>query len=213
VALQLAPRSAPARADEMLQALRFRICSEDPETSIMLHEGKLAHEFGVSRTPIRQVLQRLAFEHLLETRSGIGTVVSPLQPAERALHFAMLADMLRLCRRCAAPTLDVPSRVLAGTIAGIARSRGTDLEGSYFEIRTQMLDLASGLLRDPIASEAHAAMHWRVIRWRMQAARDDAAAAFAELEPTLAALERAATPGDVLDCLAAEKPLDRRSRR
>lgn len=208
MALQLAPRSAPARAEEMLQTLRFRICREDPETSIMLHEGKLAQEFGVSRTPIRQVLQRLAFEHLLETRSGIGTVVSPLQPAERRLHFAMLADVLQLCRRCAAPKLDVPARVLAGTIAGLARSPGPDPEGSYFEIRTQMLELASGLIRDPIASEAHAAMHWRVIRWRMQAVRNDAAAAFAGLESTMALLERAATPGDVLDCLAAEAPLD-----
>lgn len=204
----LVPRSAPARADEMLQTLRFRVCREDPQNAMMLHEGKLAQEFGVSRTPIRQVLQRLAFEHLLETRSGIGTVVSPLLPAERKLHFAMLADMLQLCRRCAAPTLDVSSRVLAGTIAGLARDPGTDPEGSYFEIRTRMLDLASGLIKDPIASEAHAAMHWRVVRWRMQAVRNDAAAAFAELELTIAVLERAAAPGDILDCLAAETPLD-----
>lgn len=192
----------------MLQTLRFRICREDPETSIMLHEGKLAQEFGVSRTPIRQVLQRLAFEHLLETRSGIGTVVSPLQPVERGLHFTMLADMLRLCRVCAAPVLDLPSRVLAGTIAGLLRGRDANAEETYFEIRMQMLELVSGLLRDPIASEAHAAMHWRVIRWRMQAVRRDAAAAFAALDDTMAALERAAAPDDVLDALAAEKPLD-----
>lgn len=191
----------------MLQTLRFRICREDPETALMLHEGKLAQEFGVSRTPIRQVLQRLAFEHLLETRSGIGTVVSPLLPGERGLHFAMLADMLRLCRGCAAPALDVPSRVLAGTIVGLMRGRQADSEEAYFEIRTQLLELVSGLLRDPIASEAHAAMHWRVIRWRMQAARRDAATAFVALDQTMTALERAATPGDILEALAAEAAL------
>ena len=87
----------------MLQELRFRICTTHPDTPMMLHEGKLAQEFGVSRTPIRQVLQRLSFEHLLETRSGVGTVVSTLDPAQRDLHFSMLSDMLRLCTRCCVP--------------------------------------------------------------------------------------------------------------
>lgn len=65
--------------------LRFkRIYSELHDRIILLHyppgtvirETDLAEEFGVSRTPIRQVLQRLQFEGLVETRNAVGTIVT-----------------------------------------------------------------------------------------------------------------------------------------
>lgn len=42
----------------------------------VIRETDLAEEFGVSRTPIRQVLQRLQFEGLVETRNAVGTIVT-----------------------------------------------------------------------------------------------------------------------------------------
>ncbi len=42
----------------------------------MLSENALAEEFGVSRTPIRQALQRLEFEGLVMSRHGVGTMVT-----------------------------------------------------------------------------------------------------------------------------------------
>lgn len=65
--------------------LRFqRIYSELHDRIILLRylpgtvirETDLAEEFGVSRTPIRQVLQRLQFEGLVETRNAVGTIVT-----------------------------------------------------------------------------------------------------------------------------------------
>jgi DNA-binding GntR family transcriptional regulator len=188
----------------MLQELRFRICTTHPDTPMMLHEGKLAQEFGVSRTPIRQVLQRLSFEHLLETRSGVGTVVSTLDPAQRDLHFSMLSDMLRLCTRCCVPAFAMSTRIQLATITELTANPGEAPLASYFAIRTQFLDLVSGLVQDPIAAEAHAAMHWRVIRWRMQAAREDIDAAFSVLRATVAAVSAAQTPTALLADLAAE---------
>lgn len=188
----------------MLQELRFRICTTHPDTPMMLHEGKLAQEFGVSRTPIRQVLQRLSFEHLLETRSGVGTVVSTLDPAQRDLHFSMLSDMLRLCTRCCVPAFAMPTRIQLATITELTANPGETPLASYFTIRTQFLDLVSGLVQDPIAAEAHAALHWRVIRWRMQAAREDIDAAFSALRATVAAVSAAQTPTALLAGLAVE---------
>jgi DNA-binding GntR family transcriptional regulator len=43
---------------------------------MMLHEERLAAEFNVSRTPIRQALQKLDFEGLVRTRNGVGTIVT-----------------------------------------------------------------------------------------------------------------------------------------
>lgn len=188
----------------MLQELRFRICTTHPDTPMMLHEGKLAQEFGVSRTPIRQVLQRLSFEHLLETRSGVGTVVSTLDPAQRNLHFSMLSDMLNLCTRCCAPSLAMPARIQLATIGELATNPGEMPVESYFAVRARLLDLVSGLVLDPIAAEAHAALHWRVIRWRMQAAHEDIDAAFLGLRATVAAVSTAQTPAALLAHLAAE---------
>jgi DNA-binding GntR family transcriptional regulator len=42
----------------------------------VINEGQLADEFEVSRSPIRNVLQRLNYEGLLKTRNGVGTIVS-----------------------------------------------------------------------------------------------------------------------------------------
>lgn len=197
-------RSGPPRMEDMLQELRLRICTTSPDTPMMLHEGKLAQEFGVSRTPIRQVLQRLSFEHLLETRSGVGTVVSTLEKAQRDLHFSMLSDMLRLCTRCCAPAYAMQSRIQIAAIGELSAHAGDISVERYFTLRAQFLNLVSGLVEDPIAAEAHAALHWRVIRWRMQAARDNAAAAFGALRGTVAAVAEAKTPSALLICLADE---------
>ncbi len=42
----------------------------------VLREADLAGEFGISRTPIRSVLQRLAHDCLIESRDGVGTIVT-----------------------------------------------------------------------------------------------------------------------------------------
>jgi DNA-binding GntR family transcriptional regulator len=42
----------------------------------MISENALAAEFGISRTPMRRILQRLEFEGLVVTRQGVGTIIS-----------------------------------------------------------------------------------------------------------------------------------------
>jgi DNA-binding GntR family transcriptional regulator len=204
VSLPQTSRSGPPRLEDMLQELRFRICATDPNTTVMLHEGKLAQEFGVSRTPVRQVLQRLSFEHMLETRSGVGTVVRPLRAEQRGLHFSMLSDMLKLCTRCCASSFAMPARIQLATIADLLSNPGRPPVDSYFAIRAGLLELVSGLVLDPIAAEAHAALHWRVIRWRMQAAHENSDGAFQLLRAPMTEVLAAQTPTDLLSILAAE---------
>jgi DNA-binding GntR family transcriptional regulator len=56
--------------------IRDRICLLQYPPGMMLSENQLASEFGVSRTPIRRVLQRLEFEGLVVSKQGIGTLVT-----------------------------------------------------------------------------------------------------------------------------------------
>ncbi|WP_246777080.1 GntR family transcriptional regulator [Microvirga sp. VF16] len=89
-----------------------------------MSESALAEEFGVSRTPIRQVLQQLALFGLVESRNGVGTVVTEVN-YERAM------DLLAIRRHMAllmSETVD-PSRFpranshFATTIRNITRLR------------------------------------------------------------------------------------------
>lgn len=76
-----------SRNDVIFEIVRDRICLHDYEEGHVIHEVALATEFRVSRTPIRQVLQRLVYEQLAETRNGVGTIVSYIGDRR--------ADMLR----------------------------------------------------------------------------------------------------------------------
>ncbi len=63
------------RVDAIYETIRDRICLGEYRPGHIFHEQELGQEFEVSRTPIRQVLQRLAFEKLTFVRSGVGTMV------------------------------------------------------------------------------------------------------------------------------------------
>ncbi|MCP5072719.1 MAG: GntR family transcriptional regulator [Rhodobacteraceae bacterium] len=64
------------RFERIYKVIRERISVLEYGPGTVLNEGELAAEFGVSRTPIRSVLQRLNYEGLLTTRNGVGTVVT-----------------------------------------------------------------------------------------------------------------------------------------
>lgn len=68
------------RVDAIYETLRDRICLGQYGHGDMFHEADLGQEFEVSRTPIRQVLQRLASEKLAVVRTGVGTVVEGCAP-------------------------------------------------------------------------------------------------------------------------------------
>ena len=66
------------RDQSIYQELRERIALLDYAPGSLLSENQLAKEFGVSRTPIRQALQRLEFDGLVKVVRGVGTVVAPI---------------------------------------------------------------------------------------------------------------------------------------
>lgn len=62
----------------VFETLRDRILVNKLQPGDMLGEVALSKEFGVSRTPVRQALQRLAALGLVEIRDGAGTFVTPV---------------------------------------------------------------------------------------------------------------------------------------
>lgn len=77
---------AQRRAQTIYAAVRDRICFLEYPPGTRLSEHRLADEFGVSRTPIRRILQRLEFEQLAERTQGAATAVTDFD-------FASLQDV------------------------------------------------------------------------------------------------------------------------
>lgn len=68
--------------EEVTQLIRRRILSGEVGHGQRLVEVGLAQELGISRTPVREALHRLAQESLLIKRPRGGYVVRPLTPQE-----------------------------------------------------------------------------------------------------------------------------------
>ena len=84
-------------APETIQAeIRDRICLLAYPPGTVLREGALAIEFGVSRTPIREILQCLAYMGLVEVHNGVGTIVTELDRDEIVELYRMRIKLAEL---------------------------------------------------------------------------------------------------------------------
>jgi len=143
----------------------------DAAQSHILYENSLAEEFGVSRTPVRQVLQRLAYEHQVETRTGIGTVVPPLDPTRAAQDFRTLAGMFELAAQTADPSFDAAARDLLGQLETLVERGAPEqlMEASaVFALNSWLIAFARKLNPEPIMADAAASLHWRALRRLLQ---------------------------------------------
>jgi len=63
---------------DIYEELRMRICLLDLAPGSKLNERDLSAEFGISRTPMRAVLQRLEYDRLIDSQHGRGTSVTSI---------------------------------------------------------------------------------------------------------------------------------------
>ena len=143
----------------------------DPDQTHILYENSLAEEFGVSRTPVRQVLQRLAYEHQVETRTGVGTVVPQLSRNGLAQDIQLLSGLLDLSAQTTGNTISAHARShlsllqgWPGTIQPEDRKDATDL----FETYSWLIAFVRHLVPEPIIADTSAALSWRVLRRLLQ---------------------------------------------
>lgn len=156
---------AKPRADEIADAIRKRICLQPQDGPHLLLEGVLADEFGVSRTPVRQALQRLAYEGLIEVRTGVGSVVSPMDPAQRSMHFAVHGELLGLV--ASLPDEPIPQEVARrlGMISTQDMAHLSADRDTVYAVFTELNALMSRLVPDPVIADAHLVSGWRIVRW------------------------------------------------
>ena len=142
----------------IFRALRESICTLEKPFGTVLREVELAEEFGVSRTPIRQALHQLAAIGLVETRNGVGTIVTAGDPET-------LEDIYRLRIQLTALIGQFATRECPATAA--ENMRALHAEVLELEPKLSPKDLICGSRRDPIHFEAedHPAFGHAIAAW------------------------------------------------
>lgn len=88
--------------DEIYATLRDRIVYHDYSPGDIINEKKLAAEFGLSRTPLREVLSRLEREKLVRVIPRTGTMVSEIEVNKIRQVFQVRMEVESLTGRLAA---------------------------------------------------------------------------------------------------------------
>lgn len=152
-ALSLSPR---ALYEEVAELLRQRIFSRELEPGSWIDELKIAEEYGISRTPLREALKVLAAEGLVTMKVRPGAYVTEVSEKDLADVYHLLA-------------------LLESDAAGVVAERATDDELASLQTLHHELEAAVGE-RDRFFA-LNEQFHMRVLelarnRWREQMVAD-----------------------------------------
>jgi DNA-binding GntR family transcriptional regulator len=152
-AVSLAPR---ALYQEVAELLRQRIFKRELEPGSWIDEMKLAEEYGISRTPLREALKVLAAEGLVTMKVRRGAYVTEVSDKD-------LTDVYHLLS------------LLESDAAGVVAERATDAEIADLQALHKQLEAATGN-RDKFFT-INERFHMRLLeiagnRWRDQMVAD-----------------------------------------
>ncbi|MDP2262251.1 MAG: GntR family transcriptional regulator [Hydrogenophaga sp.] len=152
-ALSLAPR---ALYEEVAELLRQRIFSRELEPGSWIDELKIAEEYGISRTPLREALKVLAAEGLVTMKVRRGAYVTEVSEKDLADVYHLLA-------------------LLESDAAGVVAQRGSEEQLGELRALHAELEAAAGE-RDRFFA-LNEQFHMRLLemadnRWRQQMVAD-----------------------------------------
>lgn len=207
-------------SERVYDALRGEIVSWRLAPGTELAEVELAARLGVSRTPVREALGRLAAEGLAVAGRGRTLVVSTLDATD-VTHLFELREALetQAARLAARHGAGEPFAALARRFADAPRPVGPADEERYYELTAELDSAIDAAMDSPYLARALAGLRSHVARARRlshdnpdrlaAAAREHAliAEAIADGNETLAAQATAvhlrASLGAILQALAA----------
>jgi DNA-binding GntR family transcriptional regulator len=152
-ALSLAPR---ALYEEVAELLRQRIFSRELEPGSWIDELKIAEEYGISRTPLREALKVLAAEGLVTMKVRRGAYVTEVSDKDLADVYHLLA-------------------LLESDAAAVVAQRGTDAE--HAELQNLHTELEAATADRDRFFAINERFHMRLLeiannRWREQMVAD-----------------------------------------
>ncbi|KUM24019.1 hypothetical protein AU467_31715 [Mesorhizobium loti] len=160
-------------AGEIHDMLRDRICLLEYMPGTMLRETDIAAEFGVSRTPVREALQRLSIEGLMEVRNGIGTFVTTLDQSQLREVFDVRIEMAQLFGRIGArDTTESDIAILETLLARANRLEDRFDASEHWQINHTLHFAVSDLIENKIFLETWHNLYFRAARVWYEMSRD-----------------------------------------
>ncbi len=131
-----------SRASELVPVLEQEIVTGALKPGTRLDETLLAERFGVSRTPIREALTRLAAAGLVEIRPRRGAIVATITIRDLMNMFEVMANLEGVCARLAARriTPEEKEELIAVQEACAALSE-TDRFDDYYQLNVVLHNL------------------------------------------------------------------------
>lgn len=152
--------------EDIFETLRMRVCMLDYAPESRLNERELAAEFGVSRTPMRAVLQRLERDGLIESRHGQGTAVTSIDLKRMQDVYVVrmrLMDALSDSARLPIPDgLEARLADLVAACAGLLESRD---KREFAQINIQLNTILHGLVKNDVLREINEKLFFESARF------------------------------------------------
>lgn len=129
------------------RVLLERICLLHYRPGDQLKEADLAREFGVSRTPVRDALNRISHLGMIESRNGVGTVVAELSPEQIRHVYEMRLELACLIGRLSPVTPGSSHVVAFQDLLGQARALRVNFNADeYVRINHELNELIRSLI-------------------------------------------------------------------
>ncbi|WP_108126257.1 GntR family transcriptional regulator [Saccharospirillum mangrovi] len=153
------------KLDAICNDVRKRICIGEFQGGEVLFEEKLAKEFEVSRTPIRQVLHRLALERFVETKSGVGTLIIPADRTNFRDDLTVLVDILKITAELGPLPLDDDDRLELAALSQLSKMLVKQFSvGTFWTVCYRYNDLIRHKIRHDLLSDTFHILFCRVYR-------------------------------------------------
>ena len=157
-----AERRAEALVDHLAAAIRTRVLSGEIEVGARLRQERLAAEFGVSRTPIREALRKLQAGGIVEVQPNRGAIVRGPTARDIREAYEVRAELEGLAAELATrrirddqlQELHAAQRLFGRSIARlVARGVDDDAAGDANGEWTRANDLFHSVIQDAAGNE------------------------------------------------------------
>ena len=188
------------RNNEIYETLRTRIYTGQLCGGSVLIESELAQEFSLSRTPIRQVLQRLALDKLIETRNGVGTLVVSEDVNALPNDLYCCQELLRSSVGLAVDKIDQETDFdLSGLLSVVTKlQRANDLE-MLWTYYSKMAAVVSRQIDHDILSNAVNLLFGRIFRQASNHPEIDSSTLFSFAIDEYQVAKQAKSPKELID--------------
>lgn len=178
----------PVLVDEIFHSLALRIAEGVYPSGTRLRDHVLAEEYAISRTPIREAMQRLRAIGMIEIYPSRHTVVADVTPAKIAATREFAALSAGCVVRVALPKIGEPQRERA---AALAREVAEEIarDGDWLSVQAELLHHLCDEAQNPLFRLFLGDAWYLVIRdlgrealsWEQRMLRENSALALAQL--------------------------------